>query len=55
MQDTMNKSQSAEAAPVSPRATYQDVLDAPPHMVAEVVGGALHTFPRPAFPHAQCH
>ena len=34
------------------RATYQDVLDAPPNMVAEVVGGVLHLHPRPAFPHA---
>ncbi len=33
------------------RATYQDVLDAPPHRVAEVVGGVLHTQPRPAAPH----
>ena len=37
--------------PRSP-ATYQDVLDAPPHMVAELVGGVLHLQPRPAFPHA---
>ena len=34
------------------RATYQDVLDAPPHMVAEVVAGILHTQPRPAKRHA---
>ncbi len=33
-------------------ATYQDVLDAPPHMVAELVDGVLHLQPRPAFPHA---
>lgn len=31
-------------------ATYQDVLDAPPHMVAEIVGGELHLHPRPAGP-----
>ena len=35
------------------RATYQDVLDAPPHRVAEIVGGTLHTQPRPAAPHAR--
>ena len=35
------------------RATYQDVLDAPPNMVAEVVGGALYTHSRPAMPHAR--
>ena len=34
------------------RATYQDVIDAPAHMVAEIVEGALHTHPRPAMPHA---
>lgn len=28
-------------------ATYQDVLDAPPNMVAELVNGALHLQPRP--------
>ncbi|HRO11322.1 hypothetical protein, partial [Amaricoccus sp.] len=33
-------------------ATYQDVLDAPPHMVAELVEGALHLHPRPASRHA---
>ena len=36
-----------------PRATYQDVLDAPPHRVAEVVDGVLYTNPRPALPHAR--
>ena len=34
------------------RATYQDVLDAPPHKVAEVIDGTLHTHPRPAARHA---
>ncbi|MYG53412.1 MAG: Uma2 family endonuclease [Rhodospirillaceae bacterium] len=34
------------------RATYQDVIDAPAHMVAEVVEGALYTHPRPAPLHA---
>ena len=34
------------------RATYQDVLDAPAHRVAEIVDGTLHTHPRPAMPHA---
>lgn len=33
------------------RATYQDVLDAPPHKVAEIVDGRLHLHPRPAMPH----
>ncbi len=35
----------------SRRATYQDVLDAPPNMVAEVLFGVLYTNPRPALPH----
>lgn len=32
-------------------ATYQDVLDAPPNLVAELVNGSLHLQPRPAFKH----
>ena len=40
------------AIPAQQRATYQDVLDAPPHRVAEIVDGVLHTHPRPAMPHA---
>jgi Uma2 family endonuclease len=35
-----------------PRATYQDVLDAPTHRVAEVVDGVLYTNAGPAMPHA---
>lgn len=35
------------------RATYQDVLDAPPHKVAEVIDGVLYTMPRPAIPHSR--
>ena len=34
-------------------ATYQDVLDAPPHMVAEIANGRLHLHPRPAPRHAE--
>ena len=33
-------------------ATYQDVLNAPAHRVAEIVDGTLYTHPRPAMPHA---
>ncbi len=36
-------------------ATYQDVLDAPAHMVAEVIGGRLYTHPRPAPKHGVAH
>ena len=46
----MNSPRRIAAAPK--RATYRDVLDAPPHMVAEVVAGTLHTQPRPAKRHA---
>ena len=28
------------------RATYQDVIDAPAHRVAEIINGTLHTHPR---------
>ena len=34
------------------RATYQDVLDAPAHRVAEIIDGTLYTQPRPGAPHA---
>src|SRR5262245_31554109 len=29
------------------RATYQDVLDAPEHVIAEIIGGELRLSPRP--------
>ena len=35
------------------RATYQDVLDAPAHQVAEIINGTLHTHPRPAPMHGE--
>lgn len=41
----------AEAA--SRRATYQDIIDAPPNQVAEIIDGVLWTHPRPAAPHAE--
>lgn len=34
------------------RATYEDVLRAPPHIVAEILFGTLYQSPRPATPHA---
>ncbi len=39
------------ADPAKRRATYQDVLDAPPNVVAEIVGGELRLSPRPGGPH----
>ena len=45
---------ATKAAPKAiPRATYQDVLDAPPHKVAEVIEGTLYLNPRPASRHAR--
>ena len=35
-------------------ATYQDVLDAPDGMIAELVGGKLYLQPRPAARHVHC-
>lgn len=40
-------------APAIRPATYQDVLDAPEGMVAELVAGNLHLHPRPAARHAR--
>ncbi len=34
-------------------ATYQDVLDAPPHKIAELINGELMLQPRPAKPHSR--
>ena len=41
-----------QAAQIRRTATYQDVLDAPPHKVAEIINGTLYTQPRPASHHA---
>ena len=45
--------QSAVAKHPHARATYQDVLDAPPHMVAEILEGKLYMNPRPTFEHCE--
>jgi hypothetical protein len=34
------------------RATYEDVLAAPEHVIAEIIDGELRLHPRPAKPHA---
>ena len=47
----MSKSYTTLSETDSRRATYQDVLDAPPDKVAEVVDGTLYIFDRPAFLH----
>jgi Uma2 family endonuclease len=41
------------AVPGRKRATYQDVLDAPPHLTAEVLDGELHLMPRPRRAHVR--
>ncbi len=43
---------NTQTRPARP-ATYQDVLDAPPHMTAEIAGGRLHLHPRPAMRHSR--
>lgn len=39
-------------ATVRRRATYDDLLKVPEHMVGEIIDGELYTTPRPASPHA---
>lgn len=36
-------------------ATYEDLLQVPDHLVAEILDGELVTTPRPALPHAQTY
>jgi Uma2 family endonuclease len=40
------------SAPPRRRATYQDVLDAPPDKIAEIIGGELHLSSRPRYKHS---
>lgn len=40
-------------APIPRPATYRDLAAAPPHLVAELIGGALHLQPRPKPRHAR--
>jgi len=41
------------ADPAKRRATYEDLLAVPEHLVAEIIGGELVTQPRPASPHSR--
>lgn len=41
------------ADPAQKLATYQDVLEAPDYVVAEVIADVLYTQPRPAIAHSQ--
>ena len=45
--------QQAIATPPLQRATYQDVLDAPPHKTAEIIDGALYISPHPDTRHCR--
>ncbi len=49
----MKGSHTVQSSKNSCRVTYQDVLDAPPNMVAEIVDGTLYMNPRPAMPHTR--
>jgi hypothetical protein len=42
----------ARPASKLPRATYEDVVNAPPEVVAEILGGELVVTPRPSPRHA---
>ena len=42
-----------EMAQAQRRATYEDILALPEHVVGQVVDGDLHVHPRPASPHAR--
>jgi Uma2 family endonuclease len=39
------------ASPVRKRTTYDDLIEVPEHLVAEIVDGDLYVSPRPAGPH----
>jgi Uma2 family endonuclease len=41
------------ADPARRRATYEDLLAVPEHLVAEIINGELVTQPRPAVPHSR--
>ncbi len=43
------------AEPKPRRATYQDIVDAPEHKVAEILDGELVLSPRPAKPHSSVY
>ena len=48
----MNKTPATYDKKISRRATDQDVLNAPPYKVAEIVDDKLYIHPRPEPPHA---
>ena len=55
MEEKVTKSTKTPPEESPRRASYQDVLDTPEHLVAEIVDGVLHTHPRPAPLHAYAY
>lgn len=47
-----DRAESSRPVPAKRKATYQDVLDAPPERVAEILDGDLYLSPRPAPRHS---
>jgi Uma2 family endonuclease len=47
-----DRAESSRPVPAKRKATYQDVLDAPPERVAEILGDDLYLSPRPAPRHS---
>lgn len=43
----------AEPVKAKQEATYEDLLQVPEHLIAEIINGELHTQPRPAVRHAR--
>ena len=41
--------------PVQRSARYEELLDLPENLVGEIIGGELHTHPRPAPRHARAY
>ena len=52
VEDEANPGLQQMAEPAKKRATYADVLAAPPHVVAEIIDGVLETHPRPSPRHS---
>ena len=49
----MEAERTQEPMPIiKSNATYEDLVEVPDNLVAEIVDGNLHTSPRPAMPHA---
>jgi Uma2 family endonuclease len=49
---TMETERAGTMPVIKSKATYEDLVEVPDHLVAEIVDGDLHTSPRPAMQHA---